>query len=250
MTKERQRDAGMTHPGHAGSHRPETMGELEAQPGDRDEREERRLASQSLAAGDPTGWFEELYAAGVAGRIQIPWSRIDPHPLLTEWTSRRQLNGEGDTAIVVGCGLGADAEHVASLGFDTVAFDISATAVRLARQRHPASSVRYVAADVVDPPAAWLRAFDFVVEIITVQALPDPPRRQAIINVGRLVAPGGTPLAIAWRDDDRGPPPPWPLRRAEIDAFATDGLTQQRVELLTVLGESYEPRWRAQFRRD
>ncbi len=251
MTKERQRDEGLTNRGHAGSRRPETMGELEAQPGDRDEQEERRLASQSLAAGDPTGWFEELYAAGVAGRIQIPWSRIDPHPLLTEWTSRRQLNGEGDTAIVVGCGLGADAEHVASLGFDTVAFDISATAVRLARQRHPASSVRYVAADVVDPPAAWLRAFDFVVEIITVQALPDPPRRQAIINVGRLVAPGGTLLAIAWRDDDRAPPPPpWPLRRAEIDAFATDGLTEQRVELLTVLGEPYELRWRAQFRRD
>jgi hypothetical protein len=40
------------------------------------------------------------------------------------------------------------------------------------------------------------------------------------------------------------------LRRAEIDAFATDGLTQQRVELLTVLGETHELRWRAQFRRD
>ena len=38
----------MTHRGHPGSQRPETMGELEAQPGDRDEQEERRFASSSL----------------------------------------------------------------------------------------------------------------------------------------------------------------------------------------------------------
>lgn len=189
--------------------------------------------------------------ATIAGRIQIPWSRNEPHPLLTQWTSERQLNGVGRKAIVVGCGLGADAEHVAALGFDTVAFDISSTAIGLARERHPASSVRYIAADLLDPPADWLRAFDLVIEIITVQALPDPPRRRAIINVGRLVAAGGTLFVIAWRDDDCAPPPPpWPLRPAEIDAFATDGLTPLRVERLTAPRESFEPRWRAHFRRD
>jgi SAM-dependent methyltransferase len=219
--------------------------------GDREEQEERRLASRSLAAGDPTGWFDELYAAGVAGRVQIPWSRTGPHPMLTEWTQQSRLNGDGRRAAVVGCGLGADAEHVASLGFDTVAFDISETAIRLARERHATSSVRYVVADLLDPPAAWRRAFDLVIEIITVQALPDPPRGQAIINVGRLVAPGGTLFVIAWREDERAPPPPpWPLRRAEIDAFATDGLAPARVEAVTAAGEAFEPRWRAQFRRE
>jgi hypothetical protein len=227
------------------------MSEPELEPGDRGEQEERRLFSRSLAAGDPTGWFDELYAAGVAGRIQVPWSRSDAHPLLTDWTSGSQLSGDGRAAIVVGCGLGADAEHVASLGFDTVAFDISPTAIRLARERHPATSMRYVTADLLDPPADWLRAFDLVIEIITVQALPDPPRRQAIINVGRLVALGGTLLAIAWRDAGQAPPPPpWPLSQEEINAFATDGLTPQRVESLTAAGDSFAPRWRAQFRRE
>lgn len=225
------------------------MSEPELEPGDRGEQEERRLFSRSLAAGDPTGWFDELYAAGVAGRIQVPWSGSDAHPLLTEWTSESQLSGEGRAAVVVGCGLGADAEHIASLGFDTVAFDISPTAVRLAGERHPATSVRYVTADLLDPPAEWLGAFDLVVEIITVQALPDPPRRQAI-NVGRLVARGGTLLAIAWRDGQAPPPPPWPLSRDEINAFATDGLTPRRVESLTAAGTSFEQRWRARFRRD
>jgi hypothetical protein len=219
-------------------------------PDDPDEREERRLQSRSIAAGDPTGWFDELYAAGVDGRVQIPWERAEPHQLLNEWTTRSGVRGEGRKAIVVGCGLGADAEHVASLGFYTVAFDVSPTAIRLARQRHRGSSVRYVAADLLNPPADWLQAFDLVVEIITVQALPDPPRRRAIVNVGRLVGSGGTLLAIAWRGGDQAPPPPpWPLRRDEIDAFATDGVTEVRVESLTIPGESSGPRWRAEFRR-
>lgn len=72
-------------------------------------------------------------------------------------------------------------------------------------------------------------AFDLVVEIITVQALPNPPRRQAITNIGRLVGTDGTLLVIsAIHDERRNRPldlPPWPLRRDEIDAFATDGLT-------------------------
>jgi hypothetical protein len=57
--------------------------------------------------------------------------------------------------------------------------------------------VRYLVADLLNPPADWLHAFDLVVEIISVQALPDPSRRQAIINVGRLVAPAGTLLVVA-----------------------------------------------------
>ena len=57
--------------------------------------------------------------------------------------------------------------------------------------------MRYLVADLLNPPADWLHAFDLVVEIISVQALPDPSRRQAIINVGRLVAPAGTLLVVA-----------------------------------------------------
>jgi hypothetical protein len=48
------------------------------------EDEEARLAAASLAAGDPTGWFDRLHAAGAAGRVPVPWSRRYPHPLLTE----------------------------------------------------------------------------------------------------------------------------------------------------------------------
>jgi SAM-dependent methyltransferase len=64
--------------------------------------------------------------------------------MLTGWVQARNLTGAGGRAIVVGCGLGADAEYLASLGFDTVGFDISQTAIRLARERFPGSAVRYM----------------------------------------------------------------------------------------------------------
>jgi hypothetical protein len=83
-----------------------------------------RLAARSLAAGDAIGWFEQLYAAGRAGAVAMPWSREHPHPLLAAWTRERAPDGTGLRAVVVGCGLGADAEHVAALGYDTVAFDV------------------------------------------------------------------------------------------------------------------------------
>jgi SAM-dependent methyltransferase len=149
-------------------------------------------------------------------------------------------------------GLGADADYIFGLGFDTIAFDVSDTAVRLARERFPGSGVHYLAADPLDPPQEWLRAVDLVVEVITVQALPDPPRRQAIVNVGRLVAPGGTLTVIAAVHDERDAPaqgPPWPLTRPEIEAFATDGLTPVRIENVAAAAQPSQRRWHAESRR-
>jgi SAM-dependent methyltransferase len=209
------------------------------------------LAADSLAAGDPTGWFQRLYLAAEDGAADVPWDRGGPHPLLVEWTEARELDGRGERALVVGCGLGGDAEHVAALGFDTVAFDVAAAAVRAARRRYPGSNVRYVTADLLDPPADWRGAFDLVVESMTVQSLPDPPRREAIARVGQMVAPGGTLIAIAVARDEADPVdgPPWPLTRAEVDAFATGGLQSVRIEDVVGAVQPAVRRWRAEFRR-
>jgi hypothetical protein len=94
------------------------------------EEEAERLAARSLAADDPTAWFDQLYAAGASGRVQMPWSRTRPHPLLVE------LN------------------------------------------------------------------------------------------------------------------PPWPLRREEIEAFATDGLTLERIEIVRAAEHPSEQRWRAELGRE
>lgn len=206
-----------------------------------------------MASGDDaaTGWFEPLYAAAEAGEAVVPWDSGAATPLLAEWTMARRIDGRGRRAVVVGCGLGDDAEHVASLGFETVAFDIAPTATRGARRRFPDSRVSYVVADLLALPGEWLQAFDLVVEVITVQALPDPPRAAAIAAVSSLVARGGTLIVVSGARATGAPAngPPWPLTRGEVQAFATGGVAAVRIEDLRGQSEPWSRRWRAEFRR-
>ncbi len=220
-----------------------------------------RLAHESIAAGDPTGWFERLYAAAADGLTAVPWDRRAPSPLLVQWADEAGLSGAAatktgtatktETALVVGCGLGDDAEFIASLGFRTVAFDISASAIQAARERFPHSGVTYCVADLMALPAGWRHAYDLVVESMTLQALPDPPRAAAIASLGPLVAPGGTLIVFARGrepdSDDDGPP--WSLTPSEIDAIAHGGLEPVRVDEIRGGPSTAAWRWRAELRR-
>ena len=130
-----------------------------------------RLARHALAADRPTSWFEDLYAAARRGEVPMPWDRSGTHPILAPWLAEAPT-GDGRLAVVVGCGLGADAEAVAARGYRTTAFDVADSAVGEARARHPGSTVDYATADLLDLPRDWRRHFDLVVEIFTVQAMP------------------------------------------------------------------------------
>lgn len=210
-----------------------------------------RMAARAIAAGDPMGWFEPLYAAAAAGQLAVPWDRGEPSRYLVQWAADRALNGAGQTAVVVGCGLGEDAEFIAGLGFRTIAFDISPAAIASARARFPGSQVRYEAADLLEPPPDWRQAFDLVVESLVLQAIPDPPRREAILALGDLAAPGGTLIVMARaREPEQAVEgPPWALTRAEVDALGQSGLEPVRIEDFTDPQMPWPRRWRAEFRR-
>lgn len=182
----------------------------------------------------------------------MPWDRDQPSQLLVEWSEDRRPEGRNRRALVIGCGFGRDSEHVAALGFDTVAFDIAASAVAGARLRHPDSAVRYVVADLLDPPADWTGAFDLVVESQNVQALPRALRATAVEQERGFVRPGGTLLVLAaalGETDDPTDGPPWPLTRAEIETFGTGGLSAVRLEDLADAGDPPVSRWRGEFHR-
>jgi len=213
------------------------------------EQAEDSFVGPSLAAGDATGWFDKLYAAGAEGQVTMPWSRTDPHPLLVGWAHRARLDGDRRSAVVVGCALGADAEFVAGLGFATTAFDISPTAIHVARQRYPDTRVRYVTADLLDLRSGWQHGFDLVVEIITLQALPPELHAPAAAAVRNLVGVGGTLLVIGAQPDEQASPPPWPLTRTEIEDLATDGLETVTIETEAMPGLPTDLRWRAEYRR-
>lgn len=192
----------------------------------------RELASRHVAAGDPLGWFEVLYAMAAGDASIIPWADLTPNPNLVSWLEARGVVGSGRQALKVGCGLGDDAEELARRAFDTTAFDISSTAISWCRRRFPGSSVHYVVADLLQPLDDWAGRFDLVVESYTLQVLPPGLRDDAMRRVAGFVAPGGTLLVIA-----RGREPcepegvmPWPLTRQELTVFEEAGLTVRQFE--------------------
>jgi SAM-dependent methyltransferase len=203
----------------------------------------QRLIDDALADGRPAGWFEPLYAAVEQGATHVPWDDAEPNRLLVAWAEAARPAGASRRAAVVGAGLGEDAELVAGLGFDTLAFDVSETAMRLARRRFPDTVVDYRPADLFDLPAGWRGAFDLVVEAWTVQALPVETRAAAIAGVRSLLAPGGTLIAIATAYDGDDSGPPWPLTRAQVRSFADGDVRLVRLE-------EHPEGWLAELRRD
>jgi SAM-dependent methyltransferase len=193
------------------------------------------------------GGFEELYAAAADGTAEIPWDRAEPSAMLV---AAALPSGGGQRALVVGCGLGRDAEYVAALGYATTAFDLAPTAIRLARQRHPGSAVDYRVADVFAPPAEWERAFDLVVEANTIQSLPPGRRAPAIARVAGFVASGGMLVVLAAKETlIGGDGPPWPLTRAEIESFGRAGLHTATIEEIPAPDDPLHVRGRATFTR-
>lgn len=215
-----------------------------------DERDRaRELADEH--GGDPTEWFETLYAEGVDGDVAIPWADREPNPNLVEWFEDSPAAPDGGSALVVGCGLGDDAEALSARGFDVTAFDVSPTAIERCRERFPESTVTYRVSDLFDPPDDWTRSFGFVLESYTLQTLPRPERRAAVEAIAEFVAPGGTLLVVCRGRDDDEPEGelPWPLAKAEVLAFADEGLDPVSFE--DYLDDETPPvrRFRAAFRR-
>ncbi len=182
----------------------------------------RAMAHEALAKGEPTSWFERVYEAAGGETDAVPWADLAPNPSLVDWAALPAAAARR-RCLVVGCGLGDDAEWLAAggEGMEVTAFDLAPGAIAWCKKRWPGSEVRYEIGDLLAPPPSWTGAFDFVFEAYTLQSLPPELRAQACARLPGFVAPGGTLLVIARGTD--APPriddgPPWPLTRAEIDA--------------------------------
>ncbi|HEX7736422.1 MAG TPA: class I SAM-dependent methyltransferase, partial [Ktedonobacteraceae bacterium] len=156
----------------------------------------REIAQNTPPDSNLAGFFEAVYSTANGDASGIPWADLKPHPLALEWLQQHNINRAGHSALVVGCGLGDDAEELARRGFQVTAFDLSPRAIAWCKERFPASTVDYQVADLFATPARWRQAFDFVLEIYTIQATPLAAHGRTIANIASFLAPGGQLLVI------------------------------------------------------
>ena len=201
----------------------------------------KKIQSEYATRGDALGWFEALYEEAAGDNERIPWADLEPNKFLVRFAEKTNLRGNGRKALVVGCGLGDDARFLHDLGFRVMAFDISPTAIEWARRLHKDTDIEFFVADLFDPPKEWFGAFEFVLEVYTIQPLPLEMRSQVIDAIANFVKLNGTLLVVTrGREDDEIPTElPWALSRKDLSRFEENGFKQ--TNFMEMLGDEDEP---------
>jgi 2-polyprenyl-3-methyl-5-hydroxy-6-metoxy-1,4-benzoquinol methylase len=173
-------------------------------------------------------WFDEFYRENRDEYAGIPWARLTVNPLLKRYL--QDESGRKGEALIIGCGLGDDAEAVDVAGYDVLAIDVSQSALELAAERFSDGSITFEQQDIFDMPEKYRAYFDFVFEAFTIQSLPVEFRETMIKAVAETVAPNGKLLVVAHKKEHQFDGPPWPLEQHDIDLFKTQGLTEILLE--------------------
>jgi SAM-dependent methyltransferase len=201
----------------------------------------KELAAEYIEKGDALGWFDALYKEAAGDNERIPWADLTPNKFLVRYAEKIDLRGNNRKALVVGCGLGDDARFLHDLGFRVTAFDISATAIEWARRLHADTDIKFVVADLFNPPKDWYQAFEFVLEVYTIQPLPMEMRPATIDAISNFVELQGKLLIVTrGREDDEIPLElPWALSRRDLSRFEMNNFKQINFE--EMLGDEDPP---------
>jgi len=201
----------------------------------------REIAAEFAERGDPIGWFEALYKEAAGNTDVVPWADLEPNKFFKAWAEKTGLKGNGNKALVVGCGLGDDAKYLHDRGFKVTAFDISPSAIEWAKRLYRDNDIQFEVADLFQPYRGWLGAFHFVLEVYTIQPLPMEMRPRVIDAISVFVAKNGRLLIVTrGREDDEEPVElPWALSRRDLSRFEENGLKQTGFEIM--MGDEEEP---------
>lgn len=198
----------------------------------------------------PTEWFDSIYTDAEGDYRNVFWADLEPSPYLIDWLEKARMKN-GKKAIVIGCGVGDDAEALGRAGYIVTAFDISPEAIRLCKGRYPESKVNYLVADLFNYPQEWKENFDLVYECNTIQVLPGKYRieaRDAMISLlaldGYILVSCRSRLEGQQKDDI-----PLPLDREEIDGFIRCGLREETFEAYDDTQEPPVPHFFATYKK-
>lgn len=211
----------------------------------------RAIQEEFAARGDTLGWFDALYREAAGDNDVIPWADLEPNSYFRKWAEANDLKGNGRKALVVGCGLGDDAKYLHDLGFKVTAFDISPTAIEWAKKLYGENDIQFEVADLFQPFRAWLGAFEFVLEIYTIQPLPLEIRPKVIDAIAAFVAENGKLVVVTrGREDDEEPNEmPWPLSRRDLSRFEQNGLKQADFVVMDAEKENEPHRFVVEYTR-
>jgi len=178
---------------------------------------------------DPMGWFNSIYTDANGDHNNVFWADLEASPYLLEWMNTCSQDAKTKKAIVIGCGVGDDAEALSKRGYKVTAFDIAPEAIALCKKRYPDTKVNYLVADLFDYPAEWRENFDLIYECNTIQVLPGKYRTKARDAMISLMASDAY-ILVSCRSRNKGEQEddiPLPLDRDEIDGFVRCRLSEE-----------------------
>ena len=147
------------------------------------------MARRSSAHDSTTQLVLQTIAAyeGSAADCLVRWSkrRLRRPPLLTEWLRHLPVDAR---LLDLGCGGGQDADNLRQRGYRVVGLDRTSALLAAGRRRDP--SLPLVLADFRQFPFQ-AKSFDGLWAAASLMHLPKPVARLVLIDLYRLVRPGG-----------------------------------------------------------
>ncbi|MEU8682571.1 class I SAM-dependent methyltransferase [Streptomyces sp. NPDC048611] len=138
--------------------------------------------------GEAASWWDGFYAD--RGR-PVPFFVAKPDENLVSYLARGLITP--GRALDLGCGPGRNALHLASLGFEVDAVDLSPAAVAWAgeRAREAGAEIRFRCGDAFAPDTALDGPYDLVHDSGCFHHLPPHRRISYLALLDRVLAPGG-----------------------------------------------------------
>ena len=157
------------------------------------EQNEKQKEAAVKTHSEQAGQFEGRYE----DERKDPYSNcfVYSRKRLQEWLDRSiPARGAGQRLLDVGCGTGHHIRELNERGFQASGVDGSEEMLKVARRLNPTADIR--ASDVESLPFND-GSFDWVLSIEVLRYLPN--FRRSVIEMGRVLAPGGTAVVTAER---------------------------------------------------
>ena len=127
-------------------------------------------------------------------------------PFIKLWKDKKLPLGK---VMIPGCGRGHEVVFLAEIGFDVTAIDFSQGAVnyleKTLRERNLSGQVLYQ--DFFDMDDSHNSRYDLVLEQTFFCAIPPRQRKDYVLNVTRMLKPGGILVGLFYHTDQEGGPP-------------------------------------------